>query len=845
MAPPEFLREFEFLPNLPKSNLDDRTFNDLVQECKLRIPRYCQEWTNHNPSDPGITLIELFAWLVDQMLLRFNQVPRLHYVAFLELLGIRLQPPTAAETELTFYLTKPVVAGEGQPIHIAKGTEVATLRTETEPAVVFTTYNDLVIGQPTLQGLFTAHKDSEKFPDNLEPISSTGINWENMGQIRLFQTSAPDNCFYILLAPDTNATENSSYDSALPNTQETISNGNSRYRPANTENDQPLGNSILGNVIALNVRGVIAGSTGIDPTDPPLIWEAWVDKNERQVGRIGHDADVDSDLVWQSGILLHQQDDKTRGFSFHELQEAGANPENDGADIILHLPQNCQQVEIGNIRGYLIRCVYRPKSESQGRYTYSPIINRLRVRSIGGTTNARECVTVRNEFLGISNGKPGQTFQLEGFPILDRDPESEFIFVKPPEEEVEIEPTAEVNSMLGQKWQEVDDFSDSDVDELTEDEDDKRHYTLDARTGTVQFGPLIREPSRLQLQTLERTRLQPWGKEIQKYSTRMEPARNGLIASDDSEEVQRREWQYGKIPPRGAEIYMSVYRTGGGSRGNVQAHTLTVLKTAIPYVKLVTNHQPAEGGTDAESLDEAVLRVPRMLRNAKSAVIPEDFETVALDAHNAVHRAHCLPCTTPGIVQLLVIPNSTGWKKIADIDMRTAFPHGLHPEQAFALTPSVRDRLMEELNERKPLGVQVQLESANFVGVKVYAEIIRPTKYQSPRLADEIRERIHATLYDFLNPLTGGFSGKGWELGRPLSVSDVIALLQDLPEVQLVSNVQLLGVRYNARQQQWFMNEFPDTILDPGSRGVICSWNEHALNADASFDSQHQIRFIE
>lgn len=96
--------DLDFLPNLPKSDLDDRRFEDLVEECLLRIPRYCPEWTNYNPSDPGITLIELFAWLTDQMMQRFNQVPRRHYVAFLELLGVRLQPPSPAQTDLTFYL---------------------------------------------------------------------------------------------------------------------------------------------------------------------------------------------------------------------------------------------------------------------------------------------------------------------------------------------------------------------------------------------------------------------------------------------------------------------------------------------------------------------------------------------------------------------------------------------------------------------------------------------------------------------------------------------------------------------------------------------------------------------
>ena len=120
--------EFNFLPKLPSSNLDDRTFDELVDECILRIPRYCPEWTDRNLSDPGVTLIELFAWLSDQMLMRFNQVPGKNYVAFLELLGIRLISPTPAQTDITFYLTTDLP----EAYTIPPGTEVATERTETE-----------------------------------------------------------------------------------------------------------------------------------------------------------------------------------------------------------------------------------------------------------------------------------------------------------------------------------------------------------------------------------------------------------------------------------------------------------------------------------------------------------------------------------------------------------------------------------------------------------------------------------------------------------------------------------------------------------------------------------------
>lgn len=144
--------EFDFLPNLPKSDLDDRTFQDLVDECKLRIPRYCPEWTNYNPSDPGITLIELFGWMTDQMFQRFNQVPRRNYVAFLELLGVRLRPPTPAKTFLSFYLS----GNLPETYSIPAGTEVATERTDEQEAIVFSTDRPLRIGNPRIRHFLSA-----------------------------------------------------------------------------------------------------------------------------------------------------------------------------------------------------------------------------------------------------------------------------------------------------------------------------------------------------------------------------------------------------------------------------------------------------------------------------------------------------------------------------------------------------------------------------------------------------------------------------------------------------------------------------------------------------------------
>ena len=126
---------------LPVPNLDDRRFQDLVDDAKRLVQQKCPEWTDHNVSDPGVTLIETFAWMTDQVLYRLNRVPERNYIKFLELIGVRLFPPTAARVAITFWLAGPQAAA----IHIRPGTQVATLRTDSDEAILFTTVGDLPI----------------------------------------------------------------------------------------------------------------------------------------------------------------------------------------------------------------------------------------------------------------------------------------------------------------------------------------------------------------------------------------------------------------------------------------------------------------------------------------------------------------------------------------------------------------------------------------------------------------------------------------------------------------------------------------------------------------------------
>jgi hypothetical protein len=87
--------------SLPLPNLDDRRWIDLVEEGRALIPVYAPRWTDHNAHDPGITLIELFAWIAEMDLYQINRISDAYKLKFLALAGIRPNPPQPARTVLS------------------------------------------------------------------------------------------------------------------------------------------------------------------------------------------------------------------------------------------------------------------------------------------------------------------------------------------------------------------------------------------------------------------------------------------------------------------------------------------------------------------------------------------------------------------------------------------------------------------------------------------------------------------------------------------------------------------------------------------------------------------------
>ena len=399
---------------LPVPNLDDRTFQDLVNEARRRIPIYCPEWTDHNLSDPGITLIELFSWMTELMIYRLNRVPDKNYVKFLELLGINLKPANPAATNITFMLTAPRSAD----LTIPAGTEVATVRTETEEAIVFTTDIDLTIRPASLE-YFLVSSDGSRYDDRRPML----LEWEEMlagGQ------------------PPTAAVQRMTF----PLFQAVPRPGNSFYLGFSTD--------VRDTVLSVSLDCVEAAGTGINPSNPPLLWEYW-DAVRMDWAPFERRRDADAWL----------QADGTRGL-------------NTRGQVILHVPGAAGRRSVDSRDGYWIRCTITESSEWQGVYDASPQLRQAGTESIGGTVVASNSVRVTGEILGSSSGKPGQTFQVARLPLLPL----------ATGETVEVE--SEDNAGW-EPWQQVPDFSQSSFSD--------KHFACDPATGEILFGPSLRSPS--------------------------------------------------------------------------------------------------------------------------------------------------------------------------------------------------------------------------------------------------------------------------------------------------------------------------------------------------------------
>lgn len=160
---------------LPIPNLDDKTFSELSDESRGLIPRYAREWTDHNLSDPGITFIDLFAWLAEMQIYFLDRVTDRNFLKFLKLLGGSPAPARAATADVSLALSDPA----GPPVLFPKGSQVAAVDPVSAERIVFETVEDVVIHAGGLRRVLT--RAGGRWFDNTAANGSVGVPYHAFG----------------------------------------------------------------------------------------------------------------------------------------------------------------------------------------------------------------------------------------------------------------------------------------------------------------------------------------------------------------------------------------------------------------------------------------------------------------------------------------------------------------------------------------------------------------------------------------------------------------------------------------------------------------------------------------
>ena len=782
---------------LPAPNLDDRRFEDLLREARNRIPRFTPEWTNFNPSDPGMTLVELHAWMTETILYRLNQVPELNYIKFLDLLGIEPLPAYAARAELALELAKLDKPSDALTVPVPRSLQFSVDDKDLEEIVTFETDRSFIAINADFGMVVAPSEGDTEFPRQLLTTYDDGGLWAR--SFHPFGTPPNVNsAIYLGLV-------------LRPNLKEDLERYASDVLPtgplslfadaAQIDDPDPAGAPVPG-PMPVSCGG--AGRSG-----PRLTWQIYTGQT---VPPVFTDAD---DSGWTD---LNLSLDETQGLSRTgtltlEVPRGAVAvspnrlPMNFWGDmglsrapktydeLITFLPEVADLSQLTpdhwetmgvtdpttldeiaacgtDVLGLVAKLNSLPADDrpDPSRLTdvawaqiepdtdtplpmagdnYRPLYwLRAIYRAAGdegtdpvallqqfrlNTVTATQAATYRDQALGTSNGRPAQTFSLPKTPVLI-DPDS-------------FEPTLDLLVGEEDNWERVTDFYRSGPD--------SPHYQFDPVNGVVTFGDGLR----------------------------------------------------GRIPVAQSRITALEYRIGGGAIGNVGPNTITKLKGRVTGLKGATNPRAAHDGSDAETLDAVKLRAPHELRHRDRAVTARDFSDLALRTPGvALHSATALSrraidagalIERDGAVTLVLLPSSDDPRPVPTRAQLRAVCDWLEP----------RRLITTELHLTQPTYADVTRLAAD-ITVADDADF------------GQVSAAIYESLLTFLHPVRGGKDGNGWPFGAAIYHADIYDRMLAVDGVARAASL-VLDVAGGHPDKIADITTLPEAALPVLERGVI------------------------
>ncbi len=720
---------------LPLPSLDDRRWADLVDEGRALIPFYAPEWTDHNAHDPGITLIDLFAWIAEMDIYAVNRITDAQRLKFLALAGIVPQPPQPAETLLALRL-----ADGFPPQPIPAGLEFEGSDPTGVP-VQFRARHELTVQPGRIAAVFTS--DGTTLEDQTaawargEPVQPFGVDPQPGAALYLgFAMPAPwpaesEVSLGIALDPadragraerDRIAEELAGRVADCAPPWDAIDCG----RTALSDDDDGHPNEdVRPPRLAHHAVQVIWEITTGPETWTRLYPETGVRDQTRALtldGRVivrtpgpvatstlGGRADA---LTWLRVRLVRGAYDAApvlRGLALNAVEAVQAVP----ATARLQIAPGAHVVGTPPAPGAWTGVDFTV--DSRGDVTYlafvAPSAGTPRVRLLLYEPATR-ILTIEAAAVAWGSGAPSQRIEIANAPVVKN--------------------SVHLASLEGGSWRTWTIRPDFDASGRAD-----AHARLDSSAGALTLGDG------------ERGRAAAPGSAL-------------LVSADITRAAE------GNLPAR------TINRLASSAHNEATVPGLTELTAALGEI---TNVTPAIGGAAAETLPATIARAREGRERALRAVTLDDVVVRALETPGtrlarAEARANFhpgFPCLkAPGIVTVLILPHLP-----AD-----------HPEP----TPGLRQVVAAYLNRGRVIGTRVEVAGPLYVTVAV-----RATVEACPGArAAEVQTAIGETLDRFFHPLTGGQDGTGWPFGRDVYRTEVLGVIDEVPGVAHVLALELL-----------------------------------------------------
>jgi predicted phage baseplate assembly protein len=709
--------------SLDVPDLDDRTYADVLEDARKLLAVYTEEWTDHNVHDPGITFLELFAWLAETYGYQLDRVTDRHRRKYLELVGVRPRPPEPAIVNLKLELPKPADEEGNTPDGSSR---------EGDPYAAATGEGWIGEGSEIRQGEQLTVDDGEGFVgvfETTKPVTLTGARVKRV-VVRTTDGTLTDN-----------SAANAGYGLSFLAFGERAERGSAMYVGLDRDPFRAEGTTIIDLTVDYHDEG-LPKPEAHEPGDPEfepsvdLAWEFF------QPTGNGDDPDPDGGAddadphpaqgEWRRFIVPPRRDRTDRlyhgGTVALEIDEAEWSGE--AADLFgqgkPHVWLRCRVVESGyeipprldSLRLDAVPARHLASHPPRHRASYRrAVLRRVEPGDVEEAGSAAE----RTE----TTARPRQTFAFGRAPILDA-----------------------TITIGGERWTEVEDFDASPPD--------ARHYVLERAAGRLRFGDGVR----------------------------------------------------GRVPDAGRRVVAERYTYGGGAAGNVpRSSDCAFVWDALSEIT-VTLEDDAEGGADAESVEDAMVRAREDLAKPYRAVRLSDYEFVAkttpglrFGRATARVRRH----TTDGhdgddegreVVHVVVVPFST-------------LPDPPRPSRGFL------EAVERHLERHRLLTDRVVVDPPTYVGVGVDAEVRLEGGYTPAGRRAAIADALDA----FLDPL-GADGEDGWPFGRPVYVSELYQVIERVPGVAGVFDVAVRARGEEGVDGDGNVLLGPSALPDPGDHGV-------------------------